>query len=184
MRGARSTMRSEYDIMVIGRGAAAFSSMIKASELSERRASILMVGTGPVGGTCVNVGCVPSKYLLEASHANFYPRNPRFSGIGSTRPDADFGKVMAGVRALVSGFREEKYEKILGSYPNVELVEGKGRFKSANEVEVLNDSNPVARAKNMIIATGSAAYGASNRGVEGDRFHNKRHRLAAYRAAS
>ncbi len=141
--------------MVIGRGAAAFSSMIKASELSERRASILMVGTGPVGGTCVNVGCVPSKYLLEASHANFYPRNPRFSGIGSTRPDADFGKVMAGVRALVSGFREEKYEKILGSYPNVELVEGKGRFKSANEVEVLNDSNPVARAKNMIIATGS-----------------------------
>ncbi len=159
-------MRSEYDIMIIGRGAAAFSSMIKASELSERKASILMVGTGPIGGTCVNVGCVPSKYLLEASHANFYPRNPRFSGIGPTHPNSDFGKVMAGVRALVAGFRGEKYEKVLGSYPNVDLVEAKGRFKSANEVEVLNGSNQVARAKNIIIATGSRPTAPPIEGLE------------------
>jgi mercuric reductase len=148
-------MRCEYDILIIGRGAAAFSSMIKASELSEGKASILMVGTGPVGGTCVNVGCVPSKYLLEASHANYYPRHPKFSGVGPVHPDSDFGKVMQGVRALVSGFREEKYEKILRSYANVELVEGKGRFKSANEVEILNDSKPVVRGKNIIVGTGS-----------------------------
>lgn len=68
--------------------------MIKASELSERKASVLMVGTGPIGGTCVNVGCVPSKDLLEASHANFYPRNPRFSGIEPAHPNADFRKVI------------------------------------------------------------------------------------------
>lgn len=148
-------MRSEYDIVIIGRGAAAFSSMIKASELSESKADILMVGTGPLGGTCVNVGCVPSKYLLEASHANFYPRNPKFSGVGSVHPNSDFSEVMNGVRALVSHFRELKYEKILQSYVNVELVEGKARFKSANEVEVLDGSKKVVRAKNIIIATGS-----------------------------
>jgi len=148
-------MRSEYDLVIVGRGAAAFSAMIKASELTGGKASILMVGTGPVGGTCVNVGCVPSKYLLEASHANFYPRHPKFSGIGPARPDADFGKVMTGVRALVSEFRRDKYEKVLGSYPNVELIEAKGRFKSANEVEVLNGSSQIVKAKNVIVATGS-----------------------------
>ncbi len=148
-------MNSQYDIIIIGKGAAAFSAAIKASELSEGRASVLMIGTGLTGGTCVNVGCVPSKYLLEASHANFYPRHPRFSGIGAVRPNADFAKVMEGVRALVSGFREDKYEKVLGSYPNVDLVEGRGRFKSANEVEVLNGSNTAVRARNIIIATGS-----------------------------
>ncbi|MGP8068803.1 MAG: mercury(II) reductase [Candidatus Bathyarchaeia archaeon] len=148
-------MRSEYDVVIIGRGAAAFASMIRASELSEHQASILMAGTGPVGGTCVNVGCVPSKYLLEASHANFYPRNPKFAGVGATHPDSSFEKVMEGVRDLVSGFRNEKYEKVLHSYPNVELIEGKARFKSANEVEILDSSKAVVRGKNIIIATGS-----------------------------
>lgn len=148
-------MRSEYDIVIMGRGAAAFASMIKASELSEGKASILMIGTGPIGGTCVNVGCVPSKYLLEASHANFYPRNPKFSGVGATHPNSDFAKVMDGVRSLVSHFREEKYEKILRSYPNVELVEAKARFKSANQVEILDGSKSLVRAKSVIVATGS-----------------------------
>lgn len=148
-------MRPEYDMVIIGRGAAAFSSMIKASELSEGKASILMIGTGLMGGTCVNVGCVPSKYLLEASHANFYPRNPKFSGVGPTHPNSDFGELMNGVRSLVSHFREEKYEKILESYPNVEVVEAQACFKSAQEIEILDGSKAVVRGKNIIIATGS-----------------------------
>ncbi len=148
-------MNSLYDIIIIGKGAAAFSSMIKASEITEEKASILMIGTGPMGGTCVNVGCVPSKYLLEASHTNFYPRHPKFAGVGPAHPNSDFRKVMEGVRALVSGFREKKYEKILRSYPNVEVVEEKARFKSAYEVEILNGSNTVVKGKNIIIATGS-----------------------------
>jgi mercuric reductase len=150
-------MASTYDIVIIGRGAAAFASMIKATELSEGKVSILIVGTGPIGGTCVNVGCVPSKYLLEASHANFYPRKPKFSGVGPAHPSSDFGKVMDGVRSLVSHFREEKYEKILQSYPNVELVEAKARFKSSNEVETLDGSKTSVRAKSIIVATGSRA---------------------------
>lgn len=64
-------MTQQYDIAIIGRGAGAFSSASKASELSEGKAKIAMVGTGPIGGTCVNVGCVPSKYLLESSHRHF-----------------------------------------------------------------------------------------------------------------
>ena len=61
-------MTKDFDLVILGWGAAAFSASIKASELTSGGAAIAMVGRGPIGGTCVNVGCVPSKYLLEASH--------------------------------------------------------------------------------------------------------------------
>ncbi len=148
-------MSSRYDIVIVGRGAAAFATAIKASELSDGRVSIAMIGNGPIGGTCVNVGCVPSKYLLEASHAHFYPQHPRFSGIEPSHPGYKFDKVMEGVRSLVSGFREAKYEKILKSYPNVEMIEAKARFTSPTEIEVLNGSSRVVKGSSLVVATGS-----------------------------
>ncbi len=148
-------MSSDYDVVILGRGAAAFASAIKASELSKGMANILMVGAGPIGGTCVNVGCVPSKYLLEASHTHFYPQHPKFAGIEASSPNFDFGRVMEGLRTVVSKFREEKYERILQSYANVEMIEGKARFKSPNEIEILNGSKNEVGGKNVIIATGS-----------------------------
>ncbi|WP_062661821.1 FAD-dependent oxidoreductase [Aeropyrum camini] len=54
-------LRSEYDIIVIGGGAAGFSAVVAAAE---RGASVLLVSEGPLGGTCVNFGCVPSKHVL------------------------------------------------------------------------------------------------------------------------
>jgi mercuric reductase len=148
-------MSQQYDVVIIGRGAGAFSSAIKASELSEGRARIAMVGTGHLGGTCVNVGCVPSKYLLESSHRHFYPQHPVFPGIGVSHPALDFRSVMRGLRRLVNEFRGEKYEKVLASYPNIDTYEGKGRFRSPTEVEVLNGKPKILRAKNVVIATGS-----------------------------
>ena len=75
----------KFDLMILGRGAAAFSAAIKASELSNGEMTVAMIGTGPLGGTCVNVGCVPSKYLLEVSHSVFRPEHPRMAGIHTTR---------------------------------------------------------------------------------------------------
>jgi mercuric reductase len=148
-------LTQQYDIVIVGRGAGAFSSAIKASELSEGKATIAMVGTGPIGGTCVNVGCVPSKYLLEASHRHYYPQRNHFPGIGATHPSLDFKEVMKGLRTLVGGFREAKYDKVLALYPNVEIFEGKGRFRAPTEVEVLNGKAKVLEARNVVIATGS-----------------------------
>jgi len=144
-----------YDLLIIGRGAGAFSAAIKASELSEGKAKVAMVGSGPLGGTCVNVGCVPSKYLLESSHRYYYPQHPVFPGIDAVRPNLNFQDVMDAVRNLVKGFREAKYEKVLSLYPNVDMYEAKGRFKSPTEVEVLNGNAKTLKAKNVIIATGS-----------------------------
>jgi mercuric reductase len=62
---------------------------------------------------------------------------------------------MRGLRTLVNGFREAKYEKVLASYPNVDMFEGKGRFRTPTEVEVLNGKAKVLRARNVLNATGS-----------------------------
>ena len=55
-------MRSEYDIIILGGGAAGFSATVAAAEAG---ASVLLVSNGPLGGTCVNFGCVPTKFLLS-----------------------------------------------------------------------------------------------------------------------
>ncbi|PSO06696.1 hypothetical protein B9Q04_14720 [Candidatus Marsarchaeota G2 archaeon BE_D] len=72
-------MPDTWDIAILGKGAAAFAAAIKASEKSSGKARIVMVGSGPIGGTCVNVGCVPSSICLRlltdytTQHGRFFP---------------------------------------------------------------------------------------------------------------
>jgi len=114
-----------------------------------------MVGVVLLGRTCINVGCVPSKYLLESSHRYFYPQHPFFPRVGAISPNLNFQNVMDGVRKLVKRFRETKYKKVLAPYPNVDVYEAKGRCKSPTEVEVLDGNVKTFKARNVIIATGS-----------------------------
>ncbi|EQB71507.1 MAG: hypothetical protein AMDU1_APLC00024G0047 [Thermoplasmatales archaeon A-plasma] len=94
-------MPKEYDLVIIGRGAAAFSAAIKASEITRNQVSVAMIGFGPLGGTCVNVGCVPSKYLIEAAKAANTQRVPRYPGIESHEPAVNFQVVMDSLREAV-----------------------------------------------------------------------------------
>jgi len=76
-----------YDLAVVGAGSAGFSAAIAAAEKGAR---ILLVGFGTIGGTCVNVGCVPSKFLIraaEAVHAGSHAH--RFRGVRGTLELAD-----------------------------------------------------------------------------------------------
>lgn len=145
-------MSKNYDLIIIGNGAAAFAASIKASELSENNFNILMVGSGKIGGTCVNVGCVPSKFLLEASNKFYYSRKQKYAGIEIKEAKLDFKKVMEDLRSFVAELRKKKYIDILKEYPNIEYIEGKAKFKSEKEIEVDGKN---FRAKYFIIATGS-----------------------------
>ncbi len=69
-----------FDLAVIGAGSAGFAAAIRASELGAR---VALVGAGTVGGTCVNVGCVPSKTLIRAAEAHHRATHPGFRGIES-----------------------------------------------------------------------------------------------------
>ncbi|MCH8342343.1 MAG: FAD-dependent oxidoreductase, partial [Chloroflexi bacterium] len=74
-----SAQQNAYDLIVIGGGAAAFAAVTKASDLGK---TALMINGGlPLGGTCVNVGCVPSKHLLTVGDELFYSQRPRFQAL-------------------------------------------------------------------------------------------------------
>ncbi len=150
-----------YELVILGGGAAAFAAAIKADEYGARAA---MINSGlPLGGTCVNVGCVPSKYMLHVGNAYFYAGNaPR--GIEVSKPRLNFREVVRQKRELVAGLRRRKYVDVASALPNVAVIEGRGAFVSPGEVEV--DGERI-RGDRFIIATGASANIIPLPGIEG-----------------
>ncbi len=142
----------KFDLIIIGGGAGAFAAAIRANELKAKTA---MVNSGlPLGGTCVNVGCVPSKRLLYAGEVLHLAKNHGIPGIELEVKSFNFQKVIQDELALVERLRQEKYEKVLKDLAYVQHIEGKAKFISQNEIEV---NNQKLFGKHFIIATGSAA---------------------------
>ena len=139
-----------YELVILGGGAAAFAAAIKADEYGVKTA---MINHGlPLGGTCVNVGCVPSKYMLHVGEAYFYAGNaPR--GIEASKPRLNFREVVRRKRELVAGLRKRKYVDVASALPNVTLIEGRGAFVSQREVEVNGEK---LRGDKFIVATGAS----------------------------
>ncbi len=148
----------KFDLVILGTGAAAFSAAIKASEMSNGEMTIAMIGSGPLGGTCVNVGCVPSKYLLEASHLVYYSQHPKMIGIQGSQVKFDFTEVMNGLRNYVNHARETKYVQVIRNYPNVKIFTGTGKFIDRKVIRIsdLDGNNAgTVSGSNILIATGS-----------------------------
>jgi len=160
---------NEYDLIIIGGGAGAFAAAIKANELGVKT---LMVNKGlPLGGTCVNVGCVPSKTLLWAGEVMHLAKHHGIPGIDIEIKNFDFATVVQHELDLVEKLRAEKYEKVLGNLENVTHLEGQAVFVSQNEIEVdpSASSGQVGQtytAKKFIIAAGSTATVPSIKGIK------------------
>ena len=145
-------MKTIYDLIIIGGGAGAFASAIRANELGAKTA---LVNSGlPLGGTCVNVGCVPSKTLLYAGEVLYHARHHGIPGVELEVKRFDFQKVVQNELALVEKLRQEKYEKVLKNLEHVTAIEGKAKFVSQSEVEVNGEK---LSAEKFIIAAGSTA---------------------------
>src|SRR5713101_5029918 len=116
-----------YDLVVVGAGSAGFSAAIAAAD---EGAQVALVGHGMIGGTCVNIGCVPSKTLIRATeavhHANAAP--VRFAGIEGGARVVDWSAQIAQKDALVAGLRQAKYADLLPEYNNVAYREGRARL--------------------------------------------------------
>lgn len=139
-----------FDLIIIGGGAGAFAAAIRADELKAKTA---MINAGlPLGGTCVNVGCVPSKTLIYAAEVLYRSQNHGVPGIELGLKNFDFQKVVQDELSLVEKLRQEKYEKILPYLKNVTSIEGRAVFVSKNEVEV---SGERFVANKFIVAAGS-----------------------------
>ena len=129
-----------------------------------------MIGYGPIGGTCVNVGCVPSKYLIESASAFKNARNPIFPGISSIGT-LNFKLLIDSLRELVKGERKAKYEDVLSKYENVEYYSGYASFINDKTVAVKNGDNiKKISAYNFLIATGSRPSVPLIKGLENSGF--------------
>ena len=128
--------RRDYELVVLGSGSGAFAAAIRARDLGHR---VLMVEHATIGGTCVNIGCVPSKSLLVASERR------RNGGSG------ELAQAVSVKAALVGQLRQAKYIDLVGVY-GFEFRAGEGRLAGAHTVTV--DGEPVT-ADAILIATGA-----------------------------
>ena len=145
-------MKNKYKLIIIGGGAGGFAAAIKANEL---KIETLIVNSGlPLGGTCVNVGCVPSKYMIENGEYIYSAKYPRSNSIKVSGVDFDFKKIIEEELNIVKQMRNDKYEKVLSNLEYVKYLQGQATFVSPNEIEILGK---ILKGDKFIIATGSKA---------------------------
>src|SRR5918992_3358288 len=118
------TERHRYDLAVIGSGAAAFAAAIRGTELGAR---VAIVERAAVGGTCVNVGCIPSKHLLAASDLYRTAGDHRFGGVSVRQDGVDVTRLVAKKADVISEMRREKYVDLAGHH-GFQIVHGDARF--------------------------------------------------------
>jgi mercuric reductase len=148
--GQRFPARGDtYDLMIVGGGSAAFAAAIKAAELG---AKVGLVEAGTIGGTCVNVGCVPSKTLIKAAELCYRAAYPKFEGLAACPPPSDWQRVVQQKDELVAALRQGKYVDVMKVYPNISLIRGRARLTGPRSVSV--DGTSYAPGK-ILIATGS-----------------------------
>ncbi|MFA3781500.1 FAD-dependent oxidoreductase [Melioribacteraceae bacterium 4301-Me] len=144
---------TKYDLIIIGGGSAAFSAAIKASELGKK---VLMINDGlPIGGTCVNVGCVPSKTLIRTAEQFHIANHPNFSSIKPSESKINFKEVIRQKTELVEELRQHKYVDVLKDDPNVTIIKSYGKLIDKNTVEA--DGKKFS-SENILIATGSSTF--------------------------
>ena len=138
-----------YDLVVIGAGSAGFSASITAAD---QGAQVALIGSGTIGGTCVNIGCVPSKTLIRAAETLHNARvAARFAGITAEAELTDWRGTVRQKDALVSELRQAKYTNLLPAYNGIAYREGPARLVEGG-VEVDGARIPAGK---IIIATGA-----------------------------
>ena len=147
-------------MVILGSGSAAFAAALKAADHGRKTA---MIERSTLGGTCVNVGCVPSKNLLRAGELRYYDSHREFPGIRPGGATFEFNRIIEQKNQIVRGLRKEKYADVLRSLPSTKLFRGNARFVSRTRVKV--DGINVDGRK-FLIATGSSPRIPSIPGIE------------------
>ena len=148
-----------FDLLVIGTGAAGMAAAIRGAELG-RRVGIVEAGT--VGGTCVNVGCIPSKNLLAVAEA-YHSARVGFPGVAGCEAVVDWPDVRDRKRQIVESLRRSKYMDVLDSYPEITLLRGTARMNGQGSVDV---DGTARRAARVVIATGTSPWVPPIPGIE------------------
>ena len=148
-----------YDILIIGSGPAGYVAAIRAAQLGLK---VGCIEQSSIGGTCLNIGCIPSKSLLDSSYKH-YQLEDQYSKHGIEIKDVsiDLKKMMSRkdevVKQLTNGV------SALFKSNKIDLIEGKAKVTSDTSVEVSKDSEShIYETKNIIIASGSSPAELNN----------------------
>ncbi|WP_167045692.1 dihydrolipoyl dehydrogenase [Salinibacterium sp. ZJ454] len=145
-----------FDIVILGGGSGGYAAALRASELGF---SVGLIEKGKVGGTCLHVGCIPTKALLHSAEVADVSRESSKYGVTTTFEGID----MSAVTAYRQGIVASKYKGLLGLVKarGITTIEGEGKLTSPTTVQV---GDITVTGKNVILATGS--YSRSLPGLE------------------
>jgi mercuric reductase len=158
--GSNGDGRMDFDLIVIGGGSAGFAAAIKGIDLG---AKVAIVEANTLGGTCVNVGCVPSKTLIQVAKAWHSAEHHPFKGADTNQGDLDWSTIRSEKDALVAEMRQSKYIDVLDAYPEIIFIKGYASFRKDGSIRVGND---VYRANRYVITTGAHPNTVAFPGVE------------------
>src|SRR2546427_10389837 len=127
------TFEHMFDLVILGSGSAAFAAALKAADHEARTA---MIERSTLGGTCVNVGCVPSKNLLRAGEIRYYDSHREFPGITPGKTTLEFNRILEQKNQIVRGITKEKYGDVPRSLPSSKLFSGNATFNHRTRVKV------------------------------------------------
>lgn len=171
-RAVPSSKHRDYDLMTIGGGSAAFAAAIKTAELGAR---VAIVEKGMIGGTCVNIGCVPSKTLIKAAELCYHSAYPQFEGLTACAPPSDWQRVVQQKDELVTALRQGKYVDVAAVYPTITILKGEARFLGGRHVRV---NGAVYEPEKIVVATGSSPWAPPIPGLQEAGFLNSEQALS------
>ncbi len=150
-----SSDAAKIHIAIVGTGSAAFAAAIRAAQADAR--VTLIEGGEVIGGTCVNVGCVPSKIMIRSAHIAHLQSSHAFSGIPLSRPQINRTALVDQQQARVKALRHAKYESILENNPATELIRGWASFDDAHTLIVKQADGNQKRLMpdRILLATGA-----------------------------
>jgi mercuric reductase len=149
----------QFDLMVIGGGSAGFAAAIKGAELGYR---VALVEAGTIGGTCVNVGCIPSKTLIRSVEQSHQAAQHRFDGVETIAGRLTWPLVIDQKDKLVEEMRRSKYLDVLAAYPEITYIQGHARLTGGIGVDIEGVSYTPGK---IVIATGAQTWAPSIPGL-------------------
>lgn len=159
----KSNHTSHFDLIIVGGGSAAFSAAIKSESLG---LSTMMVNGGlDFGGTCVNVGCVPSKNLIRAAETAYHASHSNFNGIKTKGADINFAQIIKDKKKLVATLQEKKYMDVVSDFQYLTMIKGWAEFLDNKTIIV--DGKKKYTALKFIIATGATTNIPNIEGLNG-----------------
>ncbi|MGN0064059.1 MAG: dihydrolipoyl dehydrogenase [Nocardioides sp.] len=160
----------DFDVVVLGAGSGGYACALRAAQLG---LSVALVEEAKVGGTCLHVGCIPTKALLHAAEVADTARGAEAFGVRATLDSID----MAGVNAYKDKVVNRLYKGLTGlvSSRGVTVVEGRGRLTGPRTVEVAGRE---LTGRHLVVATGSYSRSLPGLEVDGERVLTSEHALA------